>query len=81
MSDWSGTDRALTRTMAFASFPDAIAFTTRLGFYAERVNHHPDIQISYTKVTVTWTTHDAGGLTPKDEAGASETDRLYALTR
>ena len=76
MSEWTRTDRALTRELAFDAFPDAIAFVTRLGFYAEKVNHHPDIAISYTKVTVTWTTHDTGGLTAKDEAGARATDEL-----
>lgn len=60
------------------TFPDAIAFATRLGFYAESVNHHPDILISYRTVTVTWSTHDAGGVTEKDEAAAAETDRLYS---
>ena len=76
MSDWSRTDKALTRTFTFASFPDSIAFATRLGFYAESVDHHPDILISYKKVTVTWSTHDAGGVTSKDQAGAVETDKL-----
>lgn len=76
MSQWSRTDRALTRTFSLASFPDAIAFTTRLGFYAESVDHHPDILISYKKVTVTWSTHDAGGVTQKDEDAAVATDQL-----
>ncbi len=78
MSDWSRTDRALTRTLEFASFPDSVAFVTRLGFYAESVDHHPDILIQYKKVTVTWSTHDTGGVTAKDEAGAQATDRLSA---
>jgi 4a-hydroxytetrahydrobiopterin dehydratase len=64
------------RVFTFSTFPDALAFVARLGLYAESVNHHPDIHISYTKVTVTWTTHDAGGITPKDHAAAMETDRL-----
>lgn len=68
------------RVVTFSSFADALAFVARLGVYAEAVNHHPDILISYTKVTVTWTTHDAGGITPKDEAGAIETDRLAAAS-
>ena len=77
MLDWVRTDTALTRTFTFASFPDAIAFVTRLGFYAERVNHHPDIDVRYSTVTVTWSTHDVGGLTEKDEAAVTATDGLY----
>lgn len=78
MSNWDRTATALTRTITFPSFPDAIAFTTRLGFYAESVNHHPNILISYKKVTVTWTTHDAGGVTAKDEAGVKATEEILA---
>ena len=76
MGAWTRTATHLTRELTFASFPDAIAFVTRLGFYAERANHHPDIDVRYRKVTVTWTTHDTGGLTEKDEAGARATDEL-----
>lgn len=79
MAEWTRTSTALTRTITFPSFADAIAFTTRLGFYAERVDHHPDILISYKKVTVTWSTHDTGGLTDKDEVGAAATDRLAGV--
>jgi 4a-hydroxytetrahydrobiopterin dehydratase len=74
MSAWSRSDKALSRTFTFATFPDAIAFATRLGFYAESVDHHPDILISYKKVTVTWSTHSAGGVTDKDFAGAEQSD-------
>ena len=76
MAEWTRTATSLTRTITFASFPDAIAFATRLGFYAESVDHHPDMQISYKRVTVTWSTHDTGGITAKDEAGAAATDTI-----
>ena len=76
MKVWTRTAAALVRTITFPSFPDAVAFATRLAFYAQSVDHHPDILISYKKVTVTWTTHDKGGLTAKDEAGAKATDKL-----
>jgi 4a-hydroxytetrahydrobiopterin dehydratase len=73
---WHRTAVALSRTFTFASFADAMAFVNRLADYAERVDHHPDLDIRYRKVTVTWTTHDVGTLTARDEAGAAETDRL-----
>ena len=79
MAEWTRSSTALTRTITFPSFPDAIAFTTRLGFYAESVDHHPDILVSFTKVTVTWTTHDEGGITNKDEVGAAITDKLAGV--
>lgn len=76
MSDWSRTDRALTRTFTFPAFSTAIGFVNKLSLYAESVDHHPDILISYTTVTVTWSTHSAGGVTEKDDAGARATDEL-----
>ena len=44
----------------------------------EEVQHHPDILIRYAKVTLTLSTHDAGGLSEKDFAFAADCDRLYA---
>ena len=44
----------------------AVAFAVRIALYAQRVDHHPDLLIQWGKVTVTWTTHDAGGVTGRD---------------
>ena len=73
---WSVRDGALTRQFTFPAFADAIAFTTRLAFEAEAHDHHPDLTLSYRRVTVSWTTHDAGGITDKDFAGAASSDRF-----
>jgi 4a-hydroxytetrahydrobiopterin dehydratase len=73
---WTLEGSAIHKLYTFKSFPDAIAFVTRLAFDAEHADHHPDLQISYRKVTVTWTTHDAGGLTAKDFAGAEQSDMI-----
>ena len=67
---------SISREVRFASFADAIAFTTRLAFDAEAADHHPDIVISYRRVTLTYSTHSAGGLTEKDFAGAAAADAL-----
>jgi 4a-hydroxytetrahydrobiopterin dehydratase len=56
----------LTKTYTFREFMDGIAFVNAAAGEAERMNHHPDIDIRYTKVTVNLTTHDAGGITQKD---------------
>ena len=50
----------------FIDFVEAIAFVNKLVEPSEAAEHHPDIEISYNKVTVNLTTHDAGGLTEKD---------------
>jgi 4a-hydroxytetrahydrobiopterin dehydratase len=75
---WNSDGHAIARTYAFASFPDAIAFVTRLAFEAEAADHHPDLQVSYRKVTVVWSTHSAGGLTAKDFDGARQSDMIAA---
>jgi 4a-hydroxytetrahydrobiopterin dehydratase len=67
---------ALERTFELPSFREAIAFVGRVADLAEEANHHPDIAISYKKVTLRWTTHSAGGLTDLDYELASRTDAL-----
>jgi 4a-hydroxytetrahydrobiopterin dehydratase len=63
---WGREGDVITKTFERASFPDAIAFVVRIGFLAEKADHHPDLDIRWRRVTVGLTTHDAGGLTPLD---------------
>ena len=77
-SGWAVEGDALTRTFAFKAFPDAIAFVARLAFDAEAADHHPDLDIRYRKVTVTWSTHSEGGVTEKDFAGVRQSDMIAA---
>jgi 4a-hydroxytetrahydrobiopterin dehydratase len=74
--DWIDSQNALERTIEFPSFPDAIAFVNRVAELAEQANHHPDIAVSYKKVTLRWTTHSAGGITERDHELAARTDEL-----
>jgi 4a-hydroxytetrahydrobiopterin dehydratase len=75
-SDWTERDNALERMFELPSFAEAIALVNRIAELAERENHHPDLAISYRRVTVRWTTHSAGGITGRDRALAAETDTL-----
>jgi 4a-hydroxytetrahydrobiopterin dehydratase len=65
---------SITKTYDFGNFSAAMAFVVRLALLAEKHDHHPDIDIRYKKVTVRWTTHDAGGLTRLDLALAEAAD-------
>lgn len=67
---------AIARTYAFADFAAAVAFTVRLGFVAEKRDHHPDVLVGWGKARVVWTTHDAGGITRLDLELAEATDEL-----
>lgn len=63
---WQQQGKAIARTFEFQNFVEAIAFVEQLVEPAEAAAHHPDLAISYNKVTVSLTSHDAGGLTEKD---------------
>lgn len=79
LPDWVYAEGALARTYECASFPDAIAFVTRLAFEAEAADHHPDLLIRYRRVMVTWSTHSAGGVTEKDFAGVRQSDTIAGV--
>lgn len=74
LPEWSDVNGAIQRTFNFPDFVASMAFVNKVALEAERVQHHPDILIRYDKVTLTLSTHDAGGLTDKDFdfAGAAE---------
>jgi 4a-hydroxytetrahydrobiopterin dehydratase len=65
---WSEDDGALVKTFTFQTFPAGIAFVDRVAVAAEEMGHHPDITISYTRITMRLSTHDEGGVTEKDLA-------------
>lgn len=66
LAGWTRRGDTLTKTFSFDRFPDGIAFVDRVAKLAEDMNHHPDIDIRYTKVAMTLSTHDAGGITQSD---------------
>ncbi len=74
--EWKLSGDTITRTFTFKDFPAAIQFVNALADLAEQAWHHPDIDIRWNKVTLTLTTHDAGGLTEKDFALARKFDGL-----
>nr|WP_319422219.1 4a-hydroxytetrahydrobiopterin dehydratase [Pleurocapsa sp. FMAR1] len=66
LPQWQQQDQTITRTFKFKNFVQAIDFVDKLVKPAEAAQHHPDLEISYNKVKVSLTSHDAGGLTQKD---------------
>ena len=66
LADWTTDGETISRTFKFKDFVSAIDFVNKLVDPAEKAGHHPDISISYNKVTINLTTHDAGGITQKD---------------
>ncbi len=78
LDGWRYDDAAGTimRDFRFADFSAAFGFMTRVALLAERAGHHPDWSNSYNRVSISLTTHSAGGLTRNDVDLAAAIDRL-----
>jgi 4a-hydroxytetrahydrobiopterin dehydratase len=71
---WQHSGDCLIKTFRFHDFIGSIGFVNSLAEVAEGVQHHPDIDIRYNKVTLVLSTHSAGGLTAKDVELARQAD-------
>jgi len=74
--DWTLEGDTISRDFDFKDFRGALAFVESVADIAEEQDHHPDIAISYSRVSLSLSTHKAGGLTEKDFALAAAIDRL-----
>ena len=64
---WEVKDNMLSKTFTFKSYLKTMSFVNAVAWLANKVVHHPDMLVSYGKVTISMTTHDAGNvLTEKD---------------
>lgn len=73
---WSREGDAIRREYVFDDFLGSVMFVNRVAGAAEAANHHPDVAISWSRVTVTLSTHSMGGVTRKDIDLAGAIDRL-----
>ncbi|KAA9162335.1 4a-hydroxytetrahydrobiopterin dehydratase [Amycolatopsis acidicola] len=74
LAGWARSGESIERTAELANFPTAIQVVNRVAEIAESVNHHPDIDIRWRKLTFRLSTHSAGGLTEKDFSLAEQID-------
>jgi 4a-hydroxytetrahydrobiopterin dehydratase len=63
---WRRDGKQLRKEYSFGSYMDGIAFVNRVAGLAEQQDHHPDLLVGYRRVTVTLSSHDAGGITARD---------------
>ena len=63
---WARKGDVLTKTYSFARFSDGIRFVDQVAEVADKMDHHPDIDVRYTKITFSLSTHDVGGITQND---------------
>lgn len=68
--------KTISKVFRFDDFSAAFAFMTRVALFAEKWDHHPDWSNGYNRVTVSLTTHDAGGLSGRDIQLATKMDEL-----
>jgi 4a-hydroxytetrahydrobiopterin dehydratase len=73
---WDRSGAQLSRQVHRADFRDSLLYLGAVAYLAEKANHHPDVAISWNKVTLTLSTHSAGGLTGNDFALARQISAL-----
>lgn len=78
LEGWAREGDAIAKTFELDDFVGSVEFVKRLVEPAEDMNHHPDLSVSWNKVTVSITTHSAGGLTENDFELAKRIDALGA---
>ena len=76
LSGWSHANGRLRKEFATGNFNQGIQFVLKVGEAADRLNHHPDILLTYPRVTVEIYTHDVGGITEFDFELARKIDAI-----
>lgn len=76
--NWSKRAQTISRTFKFNGFLSSIDFVNRIARKAQKMDHHPDIEIRFNKVTLKLTTHDEGGITGKDFSLARQCDQVFS---
>ncbi len=76
LDGWASTPQGIQKQYQLMDFRSVMNLVNRVADLAEEANHHPDIFISYDKVTFTLITHDAGGITQKDFDLASRIEAI-----
>ena len=74
---WSGGVEGIRRSVELPNFPDAVAAIVRIGFVAEQLDHHPDVDLRWRTLHLTLVTHSAAGLTELDLELARRIDGLF----
>ena len=76
LDNWSLEEHSIVKDYSFENFKEALEFVNKIGEISEKMNHHPDILISYNKIRLTLTTHSERTLTFKDFELAEEIDKI-----
>ena len=72
---------AIKRTFSFKNYYHTMSFVNALAYVSNIENHHPDLEVSYNRCVVHYTTHAIGGLSENDFICAAKADALIAMNR
>ena len=75
---WKYGNNSIEKLFEFKDFAAAMKFVNRVAEAAEQANHHPDIDIRYSKVRMSLTSHDSGGVTARDLRMAKQIAEIAA---
>ncbi|MDQ2100032.1 MAG: 4a-hydroxytetrahydrobiopterin dehydratase [Tychonema bourrellyi B0820] len=78
LPNWTRDGKTIKYTHEFKNFVESVSFVNCLISPSEKAGHHPDIAIAYNRVTISLTTHDAGGLTKQDFELAETISKLVS---
>ena len=73
---WAIDNKTIKKEFKFDNFIDAFGFMSKVALLSEKMDHHPNWQNTYNKVTIELTTHDKGGITINDIQLAESIDKL-----
>ena len=76
---WAREGERITKAYRFTGYEATMLFVNGVAWMAQRQNHHPDLQVGYNTVRVTYSTHDVGGLSRNDFICAAKIEALAAL--
>ena len=76
LNQWLALGGKLEKTFRFKDFYQTMAFVNAVAYIANQQDHHPDLEVTYSRCRVVWSTHSAGGLTRNDFICAARIDAL-----
>jgi len=76
---WSGDTTKISKTFSFDNYYQSIAFVNGVAMLAHKANHHPDMNVHFSKVVVSLSTHDSSGVSEKDVELASKIELLMSI--
>ena len=74
LNGWNRQGSEICKTLKFADFYETMAFVNAVAFIANKLDHHPDMEVGYNTLTIRYSTHSVGGLSEKDFESARKID-------